>query len=291
MSEIRKVGVVGAGLMGAGIAAHVTNAGVPVVLLDIVPDGASNRNQLADDAVARLLKNDPAAFMHKRNAKLITTGNTEDDLALLAECDWIIEAVIENLEIKQAVYRTIDGARRPGSIVSSNTSTIPLAALTGGMSEAFRKDFLITHFFNPPRYMRLLEVAAGPETRRGAVDAVSRFADVQLGKGVVNCKDTPGFIANRIGIYWLQCAVATAMDQGVSVEQADAVVGRPMGIPKTGVFGLLDMVGLDLMPRVLASMAETLPQDDAFHAIHRAPELVEDLIARGYTGRKGKGGF
>ncbi|MCH8213843.1 MAG: 3-hydroxyacyl-CoA dehydrogenase [Proteobacteria bacterium] len=291
MAEIKKVGVIGAGVMGAGIAAHITNAGVPVVLLDIVPEGAENRDALAEDAVKKLLKADPAAFMHKRNAKLITTGNIEDHLDRVADCDWIIEAVIEKVEAKHAIYGKIDAVRKPGSIVSSNTSTIPLAVLCEGMPGGFARDFLITHFFNPPRYMRLLELVAGEKTRADAVQAVRRFADVALGKGVVECKDTPGFIANRIGIYWLQCGVLEAMEAGLTVEEADLVCGRPMGIPKTGVFGLLDLVGLDLMPHVLGSLAGALPETDAFHAVRREPELIRKMIADGYTGRKGKGGF
>ena len=291
MAEIKKVGVIGAGVMGAGIAAHITNAGVPVVLLDIVPEGAEKRDALAEDAVKKLLKADPAAFMHKRNAKLITTGNIEDHLDRVADCDWIIEAVIEKVEAKHAIYGKIDAVRKPGSIVSSNTSTIPLAVLCEGMPGGFARDFLITHFFNPPRYMRLLELVAGETTRADAVQAVRRFADVALGKGVVECKDTPGFIANRIGIYWLQCGVLEAMEAGLTVEEADLVCGRPMGIPKTGVFGLLDLVGLDLMPHVLGSLAGALPETDAFHAVRREPELIRKMIADGYTGRKGKGGF
>ncbi|MCH8834968.1 MAG: 3-hydroxyacyl-CoA dehydrogenase [Proteobacteria bacterium] len=291
MAEIKKVGVIGAGVMGAGIAAHITNAGVPVVLLDIVPEGAENRDAIAEDAVKKLLKADPAAFMHKRNAKLITTGNIEDHLDRVADCDWIIEAVIEKLDAKHAIYGKIDAVRKPGSIVSSNTSTIPLAVLCEGMPGGFARDFLITHFFNPPRYMRLLELVAGEKTRADALQAVRRFADVALGKGVVDCKDTPGFIANRIGIYWLQCGVLEAMEAGLTVEEADLVCGRPMGIPKTGVFGLLDLVGLDLMPHVLGSLAGALPETDAFHAVRREPELIGKMIADGYTGRKGKGGF
>ena len=291
MAEIKKVGVIGAGVMGAGIAAHITNAGVPVVLLDIVPEGAKNRNAIAEDAVKKLLKADPAAFMHERHAKLIITGNIEDHLGLLADCDWIIEAVIEKLDAKHAIYGKIDAVRKPGSIVSSNTSTIPLAVLCEGMPAGFARDFLITHFFNPPRYMRLLELVAGEKTRADALQAVRRFADVALGKGVVDCKDTPGFIANRIGIYWLQCGVLEAMEAGLTVEEADLVCGRPMGIPKTGVFGLLDLVGLDLMPHVLGSLAGALPETDAFHAVRREPELIGKMIADGYTGRKGKGGF
>ncbi|MFQ5954000.1 MAG: 3-hydroxyacyl-CoA dehydrogenase NAD-binding domain-containing protein [Kiloniellales bacterium] len=291
MSEIPRVGVIGAGVMGSAIAAHVANAGVPVELLDLVPENADDRDAVAKAAIDRLLASDPAAFMHRRNARLVTPGNIEDHLGRLGDCDWILEAVVEDARIKRDLYRRIEGARKPGSIVSSNTSTIPLARLTEGMPEGFARDFLITHFFNPPRYLRLMELVAGPDTRADAVETIQSFADHALGKGVVICKDTPGFIANRIGIYWLQCAVTEAIDRGLSIEEADAVMGRPLGIPKTGVFGLLDMVGLDLMPSVLASMSAQLPPDDPFHDIYREPELIERMIAKGLTGRKGKGGF
>lgn len=294
MSEIKKVAVIGAGVMGAGIAAHVANAGVPVVLLDIVPPNlpaGGNRSAIAEGAVAKMLKTDPAPFMSKRAAKLVTTGNIEDNLDLLADCDWIVEAVIERLDIKQDLYKKIDAARKPGSVVSSNTSTIPLGMLVDGQSEQFAQDFCITHFFNPPRYMRLLEVVKGEKTRQDALDSVSRFADIMLGKSVVDCKDRPGFIANRLGIYWMQVAVGEALELGIEVEEADAIIGRPMGVPKTGVFGLLDLVGIDLMPHVNASMAKALPKDDPFHAADREMPLIAKMIADGYTGRKGKGGF
>ena len=284
MDTIGKVGVIGAGVMGAGIAAHMANAGVPVVLLDIVPEGA-------EDAVAKMLKAAPAAFMHKRNSELVTPGNLDDDLGLLGDCDWIIEAIVERPDIKQALYRRLDEVRRPGSIVSSNTSTLPLALLTQGMGEEFTRDFLITHFFNPPRYMRLLELVTGPATRPEIVETIRAFADMRLGKGVIDAKDTPGFIANRIGIFWLQCGVVEALDGGISVEEADAVLGRPTGVPKTGVFALLDLVGLDLMPHIIGAMAKTLPAGDMFHDVYRRPELIERMIADGYTGRKGDGGF
>ncbi len=289
--EIRKAAVLGAGVMGAGIAAHMTNAGIPVVLLDIVPEGADSRSAIAEGAVRKLLKADPAPLTDKRNARLITTSNIEDHLDLLADCDWIVEAVIERLDVKQSLYKQIDKVRKPGSIVSSNTSTLPLEVLTRGMGGKFAGDFLITHFFNPPRYMRLLEIVTGDATRAAATSAIRRFADNRLGKSVVDCKDTPGFIANRIGTFWLQCSVAEAMDSGLGVEEADAVIGRPMGIPKTGVFGLLDLVGLDLMPHVLKSLADALPPGDAFHEYYRPTPLIEKMIADGYTGRKGKGGF
>jgi 3-hydroxyacyl-CoA dehydrogenase len=289
--KIQKVAVIGAGVMGAGIAAHIANAGLPVILLDIVPEGAENRNIIAESAIAKLLKAQPAAFMHKRNAKRVTTGNIEDHLDLLADVDWVVEAVIERLDIKQSLYKKVDAVRKPSSLISSNTSTIPLALLTEGMSDRFCEDFMITHFFNPPRYMRLLELAGGKSTRPEALQVMTDFCDQKLGKGVVHCNDTPGFIGNRVGIYWLQCAVLEAMEGGLTVEEADAVVGRPMGIPGTGVFGLIDLVGLDLMPHIMKSMNETLAKNDPFRAISSIPPLIEKMIETGYTGRKGKGGF
>jgi len=291
MEPIRKATVIGAGVMGAGIAAQFANAGVPVLLLDIVPDGATNRNVLADNAVAKMLKTDPAPFMSARAAKLVTAGNIEDDLAKLAESDWIIEAVVERLDIKQALYRKIDAVRKPGTAVSSNTSTIPLARLIAGQSDAFKRDFLITHFFNPPRYMRLVEIVTGPNTDPQLAENVSACADRVLGKSIVRCKDSPGFIANRLGVYWLQIGVIEAIDAGLTIEEADAVIGKPVGVPKTGVFGLIDLVGLDLMPHINASLAQALPASDAFHGANRDLPLIKKMIAEGYTGRKGKGGF
>ena len=281
---IRKVGVIGAGLMGSGIAAQVANAGVPVVLLDLVPGFAAK-------AVAGLLKSEPAAFMHARHARLVTTGDLDTDLGLVADCDWIVEAIVEKPEAKRALYARLDALRKPGSVVSSNTSTIPLDHLVAGLPEGFAADFMITHFFNPPRYMRLLEIVTGPATRAEVAEQVSEFADRRLGKSVIACKDTPGFIANRIGTLWLSAGVRHAIDLGLTVEEADAVAGRPMGVPKTGIFGLIDLVGLDLMPLVAGSLLRTLPKDDAYHAIHREEPLTTRMIAEGRTGRKAKGGF
>ncbi len=277
--------------MGASIAAHITNAGTPVVLLDIVAGDSDDRSALARGAIAGLLEGDPAAFMHKRNAKLIVPGNLEDDMELLADCDWIIEAVIERLDIKRDLYSRIAKVRKADCIVSSNTSTLPLKLLTEGMDGDLRENFLISHFFNPPRYMRLLELVGGDETRPEALAAIREFADRKLGKGVVKAKDTPGFIANRIGTFWLQCAVVEAIDGGLTVEQADGVMAKPLGIPKTGVFGLLDLVGLDIMPLILKSMSDTLPRDDAFHDLNQNIDIIQKMIADGYTGRKGRGGF
>ena len=198
---------------------------------------------------------------------------------------------MERLDVKRALYDRLDAVRKPGAIVSSNTSTIPLARLVEGASDALQRDFAITHFFNPPRYMRLLEVVRGLRTRPDLLARLREFADRRLGKGVVECKDTPGFIANRIGVYWLQCAVVEAIRAGLSVEQADAALGPAVGIPKTGVFGLVDLVGIDLMPHVVASMDSLLPPADALRSYLEMPDLIRRMIADGYTGRKGRGGF
>ncbi len=295
MSEIKKVAVIGSGVMGSGIAAHVANAGIPVLLLDIVPNGANDRSMLAKGAIEKMLKTKPAPFMHARVAKLVTPGNIEDDLAKLADVDWICEAIIENVDLKRDLYAKLEANRKKGSIVTSNTSTIPLDLLTQGLPESFAADFAVTHFFNPPRYMRLFELVKGPKTRTDAIEALRRFGDVKLGKEVVDCKDRPGFIANRIGIYWSTVATALAYDLGLTVEEADSVVGRPMGVPKTGIFGLADLTGIDLGPYVVGSMLKTLPKTDALHQFYKADHplnaLMQKLIKDGYTGRKGKGGF
>ena len=289
--NIQKVAVLGSGVMGSGIAAHIANAGVPVVLLDIVLPNATNRNELTEKAVEKQLAAKPPGFTHKSKVKLVITGNLEDNLDLLKDVDWIIEVVLEKLEVKQDVYRKIDAVRKKGSVVSSNTSTLPLHVLVNGMPDSFAADFMITHFFNPPRFMRLLEMVPGEKTRKDAYADIRRFADVKLGKGIVDCKDTPGFIANRIGVFWMMVGLLEAMRLGVPVEVADAVMGRPLGIPKTGIFGLFDLIGIDLMPLIAKAMLATLPANDPFRALYQEPELVKKMIADGYTGRKGKGGF
>ena len=291
MAEIKKAAVIGAGVMGASIAAHITNAGVPVVLLDIVPKDAKNRNAIAEGAVAKMLKTDPAPFMSKRNANMITPGNIEDNLDLLGDCDWIVEAVIERLDIKQSLYEKIDKFRKKGSIVSSNTSTIPLKDLMSNIPADLEPDFIITHFFNPPRYMRLLELVTSAQTRPEAVSTITEFCDVRLGKGVVLCKDTPGFIGNRIGIYWMQNAVMEAIKLDLTIDEADAVGSRPFGIPKTGFFGLMDLVGLDLMPHLAESMLSLLPKTDPYVAISGEPPVVTTMLKNKWIGRKGVSGF
>ena len=288
---IERVAVIGSGVMGGGIAAQLANAGASVLLLDVAAKEGPDRSAVARAAVGRLAKSRPPAFMHRRAARQVEVGNIADDLARAGEADWIVEAVVERLDVKRALYARLDAVRRPGAIVTSNTSTIPLARLVEDASDGLQRDFAITHFFNPPRYMRLLEVVRGPRTRPEHVERLREFADRRLGKGVVECRDTPGFIANRIGVYWLQCAVVEAMRAGLSVEQADAALGPAVGIPKTGVFGLVDLVGLDLMPHVVASMDSLLAPDDALRSYMEMPDLIRRMIADGYTGRKGKGGF
>jgi 3-hydroxyacyl-CoA dehydrogenase len=288
---IKKVCVIGAGVMGAGIAAQVANAGIPVLLLDIAAKEGDDRDAVAKGAVAKMLKTQPAPFMSKGAAKLVETGNIDDHLARVAECDWIVEAIVERLDIKQALYAKLEALKRPGTAVSSNTSTIPLGHLVEGRSDRFTADFLITHFFNPPRYMRLIEIVRGAHTDAAVAERVEDFVDRFMGKRIVRAKDTPGFIANRIGTYWLAVAINAAIDQGLTIEEADQIGGRPMGVPKTGIFGLIDLVGVDLMPLLAKSLSATLPQGDPYFATVRPLPLVDRMIAEGFTGRKGKGGF
>ncbi len=289
--DIRRAAVIGAGVMGSGIAAQIANAGIPVDLLDMPSKEGSDRDAIAKGAIERMLKIEPAPLMHRDNAKLIRPGNIEDHLDRLKEADWIVEAVVENLAIKQSLYRRLAAIRKPDAIVSSNTSTILLKALTEGLPAEFVANFAITHFFNPPRYMRLLEIVSPPGARSEAIEALVDFGDRRLGKGIVRCKDTPGFVANRIGVYWLQCATKEAVDGELTVEEADAVMGLPAGIPKTGIFGLTDLVGLDLQPHVDESLSAALSKDDPYQQVRRDWPLFDKLIAEGYTGRKGKGGF
>ncbi len=299
--KIKKAVVVGAGAMGSGIAAHLANAGVRVYLLDIVPKDASDRNIIAKSAIERMLKATPstdplsAGFMIPENAQLITPGNTEDHLEeAVSDADWVVEVVIEDLQIKRDLYAKLDALKKPGMIISSNTSTIPLQDLVEGRSDAFKQHFLITHFFNPPRFMRLLEIVGGPETKPDVLETIREFGEIALGKNVILCKDTPAFIANRIGIYFMFRTIVEAMERGIKIEEVDAVLGRPMGYPKDGVFGLLDLVGIGIIPHVAESLLKTLPDDDPFRTLDQkmALGLIHQLLADGRTGRKSpKGGF
>ena len=231
--SIKKVAVIGSGVMGAGIAAHCANAGCEVLLLDIVPDGTSDRNSLSKNAINKMQKSNPEMLMIKENSKLITPGNIEDHLSNLNTYDWVIEVIIENLEIKRKLYKDIAENIGDETILSSNTSTIPRSELISDMSPSLSSRFLITHFFNPPRYLPLLEVVSGPEVNKEILNRFCTFADLYLGKRVTMCNDSPGFIGNRLGIYFIQRAFKATIDHGLTIEQADAMLGIPIGLPKT----------------------------------------------------------
>ena len=295
---IKKVAVLGAGVMGSGIAAHVANAGIPVLLLDIVPPNLteaekgqrSARNRFSAGSLEKALKQKPAPFFHARNAELVEIGNFDDDLARIAECDWVVEVVKEDLAVKKALFEKIDKVRKPGTLITSNTSGIPLAKLIEGRSQDFRKNFFITHFFNPVRYMKLLELVTGGETDQNAVKAFHHFGEERLGKGVVYGKDTPNFVANRIGIFGMMYAIHEMMRQGLSIEEVDAIVGPPLGRPKSAAFRTADIVGLDTFAHVARNCYDLLPNDPQ-RDVFKIPEFIDKLIAANKLGDKTKGGF
>jgi 3-hydroxyacyl-CoA dehydrogenase len=295
--QIRKVAVLGAGTMGSRIAAHVANAGVPVVLLDIVPPGTAadaslaEKNKFVIAAMDGLKKSKPAAFYAVESARLITLGNFEDDLALVKDCDWIIEVVAENLEIKRALLAKVEEHRRPGSILTSNTSGIPIASIAATLSDEARPHFFGTHFFNPPRYMRLLEIIATPETDAADVAAISHFCDARLGKTVVRSHDTPNFIANRIGTFSMGNAIRLMQAQGLSIEEVDTLTGAALGWPKTGTFRLGDLVGVDVLAHVatnFSAKAESI--GDERQDVALAP-FISTMLEKKWLGDKAAQGF
>lgn len=276
--SMQKTAVLGAGTMGSRIAAHMANAGAEVILLDIVPDDAGNdRNKLAKAAIEKLSGNGHA-FTYPTNAQRITPGNFEDDMDKLELCDWIVEAVIENQEIKTNLYKQVDRYRKEGSILSSNTSTIPLRKLKENLSPELKNDLVITHFFNPPRQMRLLELVSGKSVKdRNGIGDVVDFIDRKLGKTIVEVKDTPGFIGNRLGIFWMLSALEQALEKNVPVPMVDEIMGKKLGFPKTGIFGLFDMIGVDLMKELTHSLRDQLPEDDAYQDFDRAMEFLDHM--------------
>ena len=290
MNKIKKVGVIGAGTMGAGIAGQVANAGIEVWLLDL-PSDSDNVNSLAERGLQRLKDPDMPGIMSKEAEQLINLGNTRDHFDELKNCDWIAEAVVERLDIKQALYRQLNESCKDSTIITSNTSTIPISLLTEGMPKSFCERFAITHFFNPVRFMRLLELVRGEQTRQDVMDTLDVFCETMLGKGVVPCLDTPGFLANRVGVFAIQCALHKAFKYNLSPIEADAFFGRPLGLPKTGVFGLYDLIGIDLMADVAKSLENILPENDAFHKYASPIEFVSNMIANGQTGNKNEQGF
>ncbi len=270
--------------MGSGIAAHLCNANVPVTLLDLT-------TEISEQARERIKKSRPPLLIDKSKIDNINVGNINDDFKVVSEADWIVEAVVERIDIKHNIYEKIFKERKAGSIISSNTSSIPISVLSEKLSVEDKKDFCITHFFNPVRYMDLLEIVKSENNDLNKIDSLKRFCEISLGKGAIVCNDTPGFLGNRIGVFAMQIAMTEAFKMKMSIEEADAVFGRPMGIPKTGVFGLYDLIGIDLMADVLKSFIKELPKSDEFQEVAKEIPLVKKLIETGYTGRKGKGGF
>jgi len=304
--DIRKVAVLGAGVMGSGIAAHLANAGISVVMLDIVPpklgdddakqgltaDDPRFRNKFALAGLDNIKKAKPALLYSKRFLPLIEIGNFDDDWQRIAECDWIIEVVVERLDIKQKVFARVEEVRKPGAIVSSNTSGLSITGMTEGRSDDFKKHFLVTHFFNPVRYMRLLELVAGEHTAPDVLQFIADFGRFRLGKGIVYGKDTPNFIGNRIGAFGIAATINTMMEMDYQVDEVDAITGPAIGHPSSASFGTVDLVGLDVLAHVINTLKEGCP-DDEKRALFDIPDFMKKMIADGSLGRKTKdaGGF
>ena len=282
--EIKKVVIIGSGTMGSGIAAHLCNANIPVTLLDL-------KTEISEKARDRIYKSRPPLLIDKSKINNINIGNINDDFNIVKEADWIVEAVVERIDVKHNIYEKIFKMRKEGAIVSSNTSSIPIKILSEKLSNEEKKDFCITHFFNPVRYMGLLEIVKNENNDLNKINSLKKFCEQELGKGAIVCNDTPGFLGNRVGVFAMQVAMTEAFKMKLSIEEADAVFGRPMGIPKTGVFGLYDLIGIDLMSDVLKSFIKELSENDPFQEVAKENPLVTKLINTGYTGRKGKGGF
>lgn len=281
MSDFQEIGVVGAGAMGAALAAEFADAGATVTLLDVT-------QEIAIEGVARQIKT--GGFLDPAAALRIRCGSTSNDMALLAQADWIIEAAAEKLGVKQAILTAIEAVRKPGSIVSSNTSTIPLKRLGDGLAPSLVADLVITHFFNPPRRMTLLEIVGENGCRREAVERIAGFGSDRIGKVVISCRDTPGFIANRLGNYWMAVVLNEAIRSGLPLEEVDAVTGRALGMP-VGVFELLDLVGIDLLSLGWGSLQAELPADDALQAYPACPPLVAQMVRDNRLGQKTGIGF
>lgn len=303
MRQIQKAAVLGSGVMGSGIAAHLANIGIPTLLLDIVPrelteqekakgltlDDKQVRNRISAGALQKLLKQKPAPLTSKKNLALIEAGNFEDDMEKLKDVDWVIEVVVENLEIKKKVFTDVDQYRKQGSIISSNTSGISVEAMAEGRSEDFRKHFLGTHFFNPPRYLKLLEVIPTKDTDPEVLSFVKQFGEDQLGKGVVEAKDTPNFIANRIGTYGLLVTVREMGKGGYSVGEVDSVTGPMIGRPKSATFRTLDVVGLDTFAHVAKNVYDQVEGEEK--EVFEVPEFMKKMLENGWLGSKSGQGF
>jgi 3-hydroxyacyl-CoA dehydrogenase len=302
--KIKKAAVLGAGVMGANIAAHLTNAGIECYLLDIIPFELTEddkkkgltekspawRNRFAANGLAGATKSKPASFYAKSNASMIRIGNFEDDLKLLADCDWVCEVVVENLKIKQELFAKLEKIVKPNCIVSTNTSGLPIKDISAKFGAALKKHFLGTHFFNPPRYMKLMEIIPGAETDKEIVAYMTKFSEEVLGKGAVICNDVPNFIGNRIGVYDLSNAVRVMMEKDMKIEDVDAIVGMALGRPGTAIFGTMDLVGLDIGLHVSKNLYDAVPNDEC-RDIFQSAEFLDKMIANKWLGNKTKGGY
>jgi 3-hydroxyacyl-CoA dehydrogenase len=304
MKQIKTVAVLGAGVMGAQIAAHLANAGIKSYLFDVVPNELTEeekkkgltladkevRNRFAANGLKRAMELKPAPFFTKEKASYITIGNFEDDLPKVAEADWIIEVIVEQLQPKRDLLKRVDSLRKPGTIVSSNTSGIPIREIAAGFSDDFRKHFLGTHFFNPPRYLYLLEVIPTEETSREVLETIIEFGEERLGKGIVLCKDTPNFIANRIGVAAMMAVIHTMVEKGYTIEEVDTITGPASGKARSATFRTADIVGLDTMVHVAANLYDAVP-DDEMREYFKMPSFVNEMMKRGWLGEKTKAGF
>lgn len=291
---IKKVAVLGSGVMGSRIACHFANIGVEVLLLDIVPKDAAadikSRNKIVNDALDFALKSNPSPIYRKSYAKRITTGNFEDDMKNIASCDWVIEVVVERLDIKKIVFESVEKYRKPGTLITSNTSGIPIHMMTEGRSEDFQKHFCGTHFFNPPRYLRLLEIIPTPKTSPEVVDFLMHYGELFLGKTTVLCKDTPAFIANRIGVFGIMSLFHLVEKMGLTVDEVDKLTGPVLGRPKSATFRTCDVVGLDTLVHVANGVAATCPKDEAIEQF-KIPSYVAKMVENKWLGSKTEQGF
>jgi len=301
---INQIAVLGSGIMGSRIACHFANVGVQVLLLDVVPGELNDdekargmtmsdskvRNRIVSDSFQAAVKSKPAPLYHRNFSSRIELGNFEDDLPKIKDCDWVIEVIIENLDIKKRLFEKVDGLRKPGALITSNTSGIPIHLMSEGRSEDFQRNFCGTHFFNPPRYLKLLEIIPGPKTDPEIIDFLMEYGDLYLGKTTVLCKDTPAFIANRVGVYSILKVVDTMQKLNLGIDAVDKLTGPVIGRPKSATFRTSDVVGLDTLVRVASNLYESLPDDEG-REIFRLPDIVKELEKRKWLGEKTKQGF
>lgn len=293
---IKKIAVLGSGVMGSRIACHFAGIGIQVLLLDIVPKEALEsrdpkaRNKIVNDSLTAAVKSNPSPLYHKDASKKITTGNFDDNMKDISVCDWVIEVVVERLDIKKSVYEKVEQFRKPGTLITSNTSGIPIHLLSEGRSEDFKKNFCGTHFFNPPRYLRLLEIIPTPDTDSAIVDFLMHYGDLYLGKTTVLCKDTPAFIANRIGVYGIMAIFSLVDKMGLTIDEVDVLTGPIIGRPKSATFRTADVVGIDTLVKVANGVHDNCPNDEA-KEIFKIPAWLDKMIANNWLGDKTGQGF